>query len=104
MLSGLGRGRASGDLLVGLDHGDDAAAVRIDPASDGTGRAVIATADFFTPVVDDAYAFGRIAESYGLRDDALTVYRGIRRPAMPGLTPVAWDFAQQRLKALGATP
>ena len=60
--------RASGDLLVGLDHGDDAAAVRIDPAPDGTGRAVIATADFFTPVVDDAYAFGRIAATNAMSD------------------------------------
>src|SRR5699024_6358568 len=34
------------DLLVGLEHGDDAAAVRI-----SGGQAVIATADFFTPVV-----------------------------------------------------
>jgi len=68
VLSGLGRGRASGDLLVGLDHGDDAAAVRIDPAPDGTGRAVIATADFFTPVVDDAYAFGRIAATNAMSD------------------------------------
>ena len=68
VLSGLGRGRASGDLLVGLDHGDDAAVVRIEPAPDGTGRAVIATADFFTPVVDDAYAFGRIAATNAMSD------------------------------------
>lgn len=53
VLGGLGFGMAGGDLLVGLDHGDDAAAVRIDG-----GRAVIATADFFTPVVDDAYDGG----------------------------------------------
>src|SRR5687768_5713672 len=68
VLSGLGRGRASGDLLVGLDDGDDAAAVRIHPAPDGTGRAVIATADFFTPVVDDAYTFGRIAATNAMSD------------------------------------
>ena len=42
-----------GELLVGLDDGDDAAAVRI---QDGT--ALIATTDFFTPVVDDAYDWG----------------------------------------------
>ncbi|MFP5335930.1 MAG: selenide, water dikinase SelD [Actinomycetes bacterium] len=52
-----------GDLLVGLDDGDDAAAVRIDG-----GRAVIATADFFTPVVDDAYDWGRIAAANALSD------------------------------------
>ena len=68
VLGGLGRGRAGGDLLVGLEHGDDAAVVRIDAAADGTGRAVIATADFFTPVVDDAYAFGRIAATNAMSD------------------------------------
>jgi selenide,water dikinase len=68
VLAGLARGRASGDLLVGLEHGDDAAVVRIEPAADGTGRAVIATADFFTPVVDDAYTFGRIAAANAMSD------------------------------------
>lgn len=63
VLGGLAAGRASGDLLVGLDHGDDAAAVRIDG-----DRAVIATADFFTPVVDDAYDWGRIAAANALSD------------------------------------
>ncbi|WP_435748213.1 selenide, water dikinase SelD [Nocardioides sp. SYSU DS0663] len=53
----------TGDLLVGLDSGDDAAAVRIDGE-----RALIATADFFTPVVDDAYDFGRIAATNALSD------------------------------------
>ena len=53
----------SGDLLIGVDHGDDAAVVRIAP-----GRAVVATADFFTPVVDDAFTFGRIAAANALSD------------------------------------
>jgi selenide,water dikinase len=51
------------DLLVGLDDGDDAAVVRI---ADGT--AVVATADFFTPVVDDPYDWGRIAAANALSD------------------------------------
>jgi selenide, water dikinase len=51
------------ELLVGLDDGDDAAVVRIDG-----DRAVIATADFFTPVVDDAYTFGRIAGANAFSD------------------------------------
>ena len=62
MLAGL-PGREGGDLLVGLDHGDDAAVVRIDG-----DRAVIATADFFTPVVDDPYDWGRIAAANALSD------------------------------------
>ncbi len=55
--------RPFGELLVGLDDGDDAAAVRIDGE-----RAVIATADFFTPVVDDPYDWGRIAAANALSD------------------------------------
>ena len=51
------------ELLVGLDHGDDAAVVRLDGA-----RAVVATADFFTPVVDDPYDWGRIAAANALSD------------------------------------
>ncbi len=53
----------SPDLVVGLDTGDDAAVVRIEG-----GRAVVATADFFTAVVDDAYDFGRIAAANALSD------------------------------------
>ncbi|MGE2724451.1 selenide, water dikinase SelD [Mycolicibacterium pulveris] len=52
-----------GELLVGLDDGDDAAAVRIDGDT-----ALIATTDFFTPVVDDAYDWGRIAAANALSD------------------------------------
>jgi selenide,water dikinase len=56
-------GHASPDLLVGLDDGDDAAVVRIDDRT-----ALVATADFFTPVVDDAYDWGRIAAANALSD------------------------------------
>jgi selenide,water dikinase len=63
VLAGLSLGRARDDLVVGLDHGDDAAVVRID-----AGRAVVLTADFFTPVVDSAYDWGRIAAANALSD------------------------------------
>ena len=56
-------GVPSPDLLVGLDDGDDAAVVRVDDRT-----AVVATADFFTPVVDDAYDWGRIAAANALSD------------------------------------
>jgi selenide, water dikinase len=56
-------GHPSPDLLVGLDDGDDAAVVRIDAHT-----AVVSTADFFTPVVDDAYDWGRIAAANALSD------------------------------------
>ena len=62
MVRGL-TGTSHPDLLVGLDSGDDAAAVRIDG-----GLAVLATADFFTPVVDDPYDWGRIAAANALSD------------------------------------
>ena len=51
------------EVLVGLDDGDDAAAVRIEG-----GTALLSTADFFTPVVDDAYDWGRIAAANALSD------------------------------------
>jgi selenide, water dikinase len=51
------------DVLIGVEHGDDAAVVQISP-----DRAIVATADFFTPVVDDAYTFGQIAATNALSD------------------------------------
>ena len=63
VLRGLPVSTAAGDLLVGLEHGDDAAAVRLDE-----DRALVLTADFFTPVVDDAATFGRIAAANALSD------------------------------------
>lgn len=55
-------GQPSDDVLVGLDDGDDAAAVLVGEL------AVLSTADFFTPVVDDAYDWGRIAAANALSD------------------------------------
>ncbi|GAB3580389.1 selenide, water dikinase SelD [Calidifontibacter terrae] len=57
--------RPTPDLVVGLDDGDDACAVRLRPGSD---EVVISTTDFFTPVVDDAYDWGRIAAVNALSD------------------------------------
>lgn len=56
-------GQADPNVLVGLDDGDDAAAVRI-----SGDTAVISTADFFTPVVNDAYTWGAIAAANALSD------------------------------------
>ncbi|MGH3672605.1 MAG: selenide, water dikinase SelD [Pseudonocardiaceae bacterium] len=66
VLAGLAGGVVTdpaGELIVGLDDGDDAAVVRIQH-----DQAVIATADFFTPVVDDPYDWGRIAATNALSD------------------------------------
>lgn len=57
-------GDHSPSLIVGLDDGDDAAAVRLN----GDGMALLSTVDFFTPVVDDAYDWGRIAAANALSD------------------------------------
>jgi selenide,water dikinase len=51
------------DLLVGTETGDDAAVYRVTP-----DRAVIATTDFFMPIVDDPRDFGRIAATNALSD------------------------------------
>jgi selenide,water dikinase len=51
------------ELLVGLDSGDDAAAVRLDGDT-----AILATTDFFTPVVDDPFDWGQIAAANALSD------------------------------------
>jgi selenide,water dikinase len=63
VLGTLGLGDEGDDLLVGLEHGDDAAVVRLDG-----DRAVVCTADFFTPVVDDLHDWGRIAAANALSD------------------------------------
>src|SRR5258708_5956534 len=51
------------DLLVGLGMPDDAAVYRLSP-----DQAIIETADFFPPVVDDPYTFGAVAAANALSD------------------------------------
>jgi selenide,water dikinase len=52
-----------GALLVGYDTKDDAAVYDI-----GKGRAIISTTDFFMPIVDDAFDFGKIASVNAISD------------------------------------
>ncbi|MEX3506471.1 MULTISPECIES: selenide, water dikinase SelD [unclassified Corynebacterium] len=56
-------GHADPNVIVGLDAGDDAAAVKIQD-----GLAVISTADFFTPMLNDPYDWGRVAAANALSD------------------------------------
>ena len=56
-------GQSGGDVVVGVDDGDDAAAVRLID-----DLVALSTADFFTPVVDDAFDWGRIAAANALSD------------------------------------
>ncbi|WP_019896295.1 selenide, water dikinase SelD [Hydrogenovibrio halophilus] len=61
------------NLLVGNDARDDAAAYDL-----GDGTSVLSTTDFFMPIVDDPYTFGRIAATNALSD----VYAMGGRPLM----------------------
>ena len=51
------------NLLVGVETGDDSAVYKIND-----DQAVVATTDFFMPIVDDPYDFGRIAAANALSD------------------------------------
>jgi selenide,water dikinase len=51
------------DLLVGTETADDAAVYRLNDS-----QALIATTDFFTPIVDDPFDFGRIAATNAISD------------------------------------
>ncbi len=73
-------GAAGGDLLVGAAEGDDAAVLRLDDQ-----RALVLTTDFFTPIVDDARDWGRIAAANALSD----VYAMGGRPLL-ALNLTAW--------------
>ena len=63
ILSKLPPGFVDPALLVGFETGDDAAVYRIDDE-----RGVVATTDFFVPIVDDPYDYGRIAATNTLSD------------------------------------
>ena len=68
------------DLLVGYDTADDAAVYRL-----RDDLAVVVTTDFFTPIVDDPYDWGRIAATNALSD----VYAMGGTPLL-ALNLVAW--------------
>jgi selenide,water dikinase len=76
----LGGAADSPDLLVGAAEGDDAAVLRLDDE-----RALVLTTDFFTPIVDDPFDWGRIAAANALSD----VYAMGGRPVI-ALNLTAW--------------
>jgi selenide,water dikinase len=63
LLAGVPAGGPFPDLLVGAEASDDAAVYRLRP-----DLAMVATTDFFTPIVDDAFVFGQIAATNALSD------------------------------------
>jgi selenide,water dikinase len=93
LFSSLGQGldQASGDLLIGALEGDDAAVLRLDDE-----RALVLTTDFFTPIVDDAYDWGRIAATNALSD----VYAMGGRPLI-AVNLAAWPGDDLPIELLG---
>jgi len=81
----------SPDLLVGALTGDDAAVWRLDDA-----RALVVTADFITPVVDDARDWGRVAAANAVSD----VYAMGGRPLL-ALNLVCWNTDELSTDLLG---
>jgi selenide,water dikinase len=81
--------QADPDLLVGPATADDAGVYRL-----REDLALVQTVDFFTPIVDDPYDFGRIAATNALSD----VYAMGGRP-VSALNLVAWSVEE-----LGAEP
>jgi selenide,water dikinase len=63
LLKGALPGARYADLLVGADTSDDAAVYRLNDQ-----QAIVATTDFFMPIVDDPFDFGRIAATNALSD------------------------------------
>jgi selenide,water dikinase len=63
LLKGSLPGAHYADLLVGADTSDDAAVYRLNGE-----QAIVATTDFFMPIVDDPFDFGRIAATNALSD------------------------------------
>jgi len=81
----------SPDLLVGALTGDDAAVWRLDD-----DRALVVTADFITPVVDDARDWGRVAAANAVSD----VYAMGGRPLL-ALNLVCWNTDELSTELLG---
>lgn len=79
------------DLLVGLETGDDAAVWRLSET-----RALIATVDFFTPIVDDPAVWGAISATNSVSD----VYAMGGTPLF-ALNVVAWPRDRLPLDTLG---
>ena len=79
-------------LLVGIETSDDAAVYRLND-----DQALVATTDFFMPIVDDPYEFGRIAATNALSD----VYAMGGTPIL-ALALVAMPVNQLPLEVIGA--
>jgi selenide, water dikinase len=91
VLAGLALPGIPSDVLVSADTGDDAAVWDL-----GDGRALVATLDYFTPIVDDPYDWGRIAATNAMSD----VYAMGGTPFL-GLNIANWPVDDLPLEMLG---
>jgi selenide,water dikinase len=82
---------ADSELLVGAATADDAAVYRLRP-----DLAIVQSADFFTPIVDDPYDFGRIAAANAMSD----IYAMGAEPIL-ALNLVAFSLAEHGHEILG---
>jgi len=92
------RQHTNNNLLIGNLSNDDAAVYKLDD-----DNALIVTADFFTPVVDDAYTFGSIAAANALSDVYAMGAKPITAIALLGwpVDKISADVASEVIK--GAT-
>ena len=91
ILKNSGGGLIPKELMVGIETADDAAVYRLNDE-----QALIATTDFFMPIVDDPFDFGRIAATNAISD----VYALGGKPIM-ALALVAMPVNQLPLEAIG---
>jgi selenide,water dikinase len=91
ILRASGGGLIPPELMVGIETADDAAVYRLNDE-----QALVATTDFFMPIVDDPFDFGRIAATNAISD----VYAMGGRPIM-ALALVAMPVNQLPVEVIG---
>ena len=91
ILKNSGGGLIPPELMVGIETADDAAVYKLNDS-----QALIATTDFFMPIVDDPYEFGRIAATNAISD----VYAMGGKPIM-ALALVAMPVNQLPIEVIG---
>ena len=91
ILRNSGGGIIPPELMVGIETADDAAVYKLNDS-----QALVATTDFFTPIVDNPYDFGRIAATNAISD----VYAMGGKPIM-ALALVAMPINQLPVEVIG---
>ena len=91
ILKSSGGGLIPKELMVGIETADDAAVYKLNDS-----QALIATTDFFMPIVDDPYEFGRIAATNAISD----VYAMGGKPIM-ALALVAMPIDKLPIEVIG---